>query len=245
MKIRFLKNETFRAALSASAPVFFGYLGIGIPFGLMIVNAGYPVWLAPVMSVSMYAGAGQYTAITLFASGENLASIALAEFLVNIRHLFYGLSLIKKFEPIPIAKKTYIIFALTDETYSLLTSIDIPKNISENNFYFFLALLNHLYWIFGGVLGAVAGSLLPFSFEGIDFALTSLFIVLLIEQIKQTREIFSPLAGFLGGAISFLLMKLQCIKNRNMLLVALVFTFAFLLFSKNENAKNSNGENDE
>lgn len=247
MKNLFQKNETFRASLSASAPVFFGYMGIGIPFGLMIANAGYPVWLAPVMSVSMYAGAGQYTAISLFAIGENLASIALAELLVNIRHLFYGLSLIKKLASLPFFKKTYIIFALTDETYSLLTSVDVPKNknINETNFYFFIAILNHSYWILGGIIGAVAGSVLPFSFEGVDFALTALFIVLLIEQIKKTREIFPPLAGFVGGALALILMKLHFIQNSNMLLVSLILTFVFLLFSKNENAKNSNGENDE
>ena len=120
-----MKKETFFKILKLTMPVFFGYIAIGIPFGIMLVKAGYPWWLAPVMSLTMYAGAGQFIAVGLFAKGVSLSEIAIAELMVNIRHIVYGLSLIKKFKDTG-KWKPYLVFALTDETYALLTVTDLP-----------------------------------------------------------------------------------------------------------------------
>jgi 4-azaleucine resistance transporter AzlC len=188
-------------AIKYSVPVLLGYLAIGIAFGLLLVKQGYPWWLSLVMSLVMYAGAGQYIAVGLFASGATLAEAVLVQFVVNARHIAYGLSLFKRFNQAG-AGKYYLIFALTDETFALLSSLpagesgaqegteDIMNHSLEerNQFMFLIALLDHGYWTLGSVIGAVAGSLIPFNMEGIGFALTALFVVLLIEQILRVRK---------------------------------------------------------
>ena len=178
-------------AFKYSIPVLLGYIAIGFAFGFLLVSNGYPAWLAFVMSVIMYAGAGQYIAVGLFASGASLTEAVLVQFVVNARHIAYGFSMFKRFKQSGIFKY-YLIFALTDETFALLSSLSDtdPKHTMKERgkFMFFVSLLNQGYWVLGSVIGAVAGSLLPFNFDGIGFALTALFIVLMIEQIMRVRK---------------------------------------------------------
>lgn len=194
-------------ALRYTIPVLLGYLAIGIAFGLLLVKNGYPWWLSLVMSLVMYAGAGEYIAVGLFATGATLAEAVLVQFVVNARHIAYGISLFKRFNQAG-AYKYYLIFALTDETFTLLSSLPERKSgvqggvlpegktrgleyhslEERNRFMFLVALLDHGYWTLGSVIGAVAGSLIPFNMEGIGFALTALFAVLLIEQILRVRK---------------------------------------------------------
>lgn len=187
-------HSAVRSAFPVTLPVLFGYLAIGIPFGLMLVKAGYPWYLAPVMSAFMYAGAGQYIAIGLFAAKVPLAGILVTILMVNIRHIVYGLSLIEQFKGVG-KWKAYLVFSLTDETYALLTGVKVPENVKSGDFYGSIALLNQTYWFAGSVVGALAGMYIPFSFAGIDFALTALFAVLLIEQIRRTKDLFPVLVG--------------------------------------------------
>lgn len=197
-------------AFKITVPVFFGYLAIGIPFGLMLVSAGYPWWLAPVMSVLMYAGAGQYMAVALFSSGASLSVIAVTMLLLNIRHIVYGLSLITPFKDTG-RWKPYLIFALTDETYALMTSCSVPRGVEPGRFYGTIALLDQSYWILGSFIGAVAGTLIPFSFDGVDFALTALFAVLLIDQIKKSRDFIPPVIGAVATVLAMLFVPSQYI----------------------------------
>lgn len=189
-----MSRYTLMQAFKVTVPVLFGYLAIGIPFGLVLVSAGYPWWLSPIMSILMYAGAGQYLAVSLFAAGASLSVVAVTMLLLNIRHIVYGLSLITPFKEAG-PWKPYLIFALTDETYALLTSCPVPRGVRPGEFYGAIALLDHLYWIAGSLIGAVAGTLIPFSFAGIDFALTALFAVLLIDQVKKSKDPVPPLVG--------------------------------------------------
>jgi predicted branched-subunit amino acid permease len=193
-------------------PVLLGYIAIGVAFGLLLAGAGYPWWLALVMSLVMYAGAGQYAAVGLFAAGAGLWEALAVQLVVNARHLAYGLPMRRRFSAAgPL--KYYLIFALTDETFALLSSLDgdegpdraspdtvrsdtvrsdsvRPDSVRSDSvrFMFYVALLDHSYWTAGSVIGAVAGSLLPFSMGGVGFALTALFIVLMIEQILRARK---------------------------------------------------------
>ena len=188
----------FFKSLRLTLPVFFGYIAIGIPFGLMITQAGYPWYLAPIMSIIMYAGAGQYAAVGLFASGASLPAIALTTLAVNIRHIVYGLSLSEKFADTG-KYKPYLIFALTDETYALLTSAALPPTASKGQWYASIAALNQSYWVLGSLLGALLGVWIPFTLKGVDFALTLLFIVLLIDQLKASKNPWPPLIGVFAG----------------------------------------------
>lgn len=190
-------------AFKITIPVLFGYLAIGIPFGLMLVSAGYPWWLAPIMSLLMYAGAGQYMAVALFSAGASLSVTAVTMLLLNIRHIVYGLSLITPFKDTG-KWKPYLIFALTDETYALMTSCSVPRGVNPGGFYGTIAILDHSYWILGSIIGAVAGTLIPFSFDGVDFALTALFAVLLIDQIKKSRDFVPPLIGAVATVLAMI-----------------------------------------
>lgn len=183
-----------RQTFPITLPVLFGYVAIGIPFGLMLVKAGYPWWLSPIMSVVMYAGAGQYIAVGLFAAGAPLPAMAVTMLMVNIRHIVYGLSLIQQFKTVG-AWKPYLIFSLTDETYALLTGVKVPDGLDPGRFYGSIALMDQFYWLVGSVIGALAGTLIPFSFKGVDFALTALFTVLLIDQLRRTRDAVPTLIG--------------------------------------------------
>ena len=182
------RRRLFLDAFKYSFPVLLGYLAIGSAFGFLMADAGYPWWLALVMSVIMYAGAGQYIAVGLFAAGTTLWEAALVQFVVNARHIAYGLSMMNRFRNLgPL--KYYVIFGMTDETFALLSSLPENYNNSERSrFMFLVTLLDHLYWITGGLIGAIAGSIIPFSTEGIGYALTALFIVLMIEQVLRLRK---------------------------------------------------------
>lgn len=215
-----LDQSNFHRAIRATVPVFFGYIAIGIPFGLMLVNAGYPWWLAPIMSVLMYAGAGQYLAVGLYAVGTPLIAILIAQFFVNIRHVFYGLSLISKFKNVG-KIKYFLMFALTDETYALLTMVNVPKDADVGSYYGTIALFDWLYWIGGSTLGALMGTVIPFDFAGVDFALTALFIVLLINQIRGSRDILPPVTGIVTALAAILLSRAGFLPSQHILLVAI------------------------
>lgn len=229
-----MNSNTFFKTAKLTTPVFFGYIAIGIPFGLMLVNAGYPWWLAPIASLAMYAGAGQYVAIGLFAANASLSTIAITELVVNIRHIVYGLSLITKFKNTG-KWKPYLVFALTDETYALMTSCDVPQNVSSGSFFGTIAVLDQSYWVLGSLLGAVIGTVLPFSLEGIDFALTALFVVLLIEQIKKTKDLVPPLIGGATTIIAILLEKFKILPSGNILIVALALGIAVIILVRGRN----------
>jgi 4-azaleucine resistance transporter AzlC len=242
---RRIHPAVFTAALKYSVPVLLGYLAIGVAFGLLLSDAGYPWALALVMSVVMYAGAGQYIAVGLFAAGAGLWEACLVQLVVNARHMAYGLTMLKRFKKAGVYKY-YLIFALTDETFALLSSLpgeaageaaakEAPVKESgdgEDNrgrFMFYVALLDHLYWIAGSVTGAVAGSLIPFSMEGIGFALTALFIVLMIEQILRVRK---PGIFIISAAAAVLAVLL--LPGRFSLLSAMALSLALLGLTERE-----------
>ena len=154
-------RRAFRAAFPATVPVLMGYLAIGMAFGLMLQAIGYNFIWAFFMSVTIYAGSGQYLGVELLGTAATLGSVALLTFIINFRHLVYGLSLLEKFKGMGI-RKLYMIFSLTDETYALLSSARVPERVDPHTYYFAIAVLDHCYWIAGSVIGSVAGALLGF-----------------------------------------------------------------------------------
>lgn len=191
------RSSVFAAAFKYSVPVLLGYLTIGIAFGLLTANAGYPWWIALATGLVMYAGAGQFIAVGLFAAGVSLWEAALVQLVVNARHIAYGFSMLKRYRNTGVFRY-YLIFGLTDETFALLSSLPenddaagnspFPSGADRGKFMFYVTALNQCYWVSGSVIGAVAGSLIPFDTGGIGFALTALFVVLMIEQILRVRK---------------------------------------------------------
>lgn len=225
-----LQKQNLKKCGRLTLPIFFGYISIGIPFGLMVVNAGYPWWLALVMCLTIFSGTGQYVGISLMACGASLSTFLVTQFFVGIRHIVYGLSLLKKFDKANVGKwKLFLIFALTDETYALVTTSDVPEGENAGEFYSLIAALDWFYWILGSLIGALLGTFLPFSFEGVDFALNSLFIVLMIDQIKKTKDFFPSACGIATCLAAIILARFGKLPEQHILIVALSLGLAVLL----------------
>ena len=146
------------------------------------------------MSLTIYAGSGQYLAVDLLKTGAALGSVALLTLIINFRHLVYGLSMLEKFQGMGL-KKIYMIGALTDETYALLSSARVPDRVEPHAYYFAIAVLDHCYWIAGSVIGSVAGALIQFDTTGIDFAMTALFLVIAVDQWESYPSHLPALLG--------------------------------------------------
>lgn len=195
-------KQAIKAAFPVTIPVLLGYLSIGIAFGLLFENAGYNFIWAFFTSLTVYAGAMQFIAVSFFYGGIGLIQIAVMTLVVNFRHVFYGLSFLDRFGGMGL-KKWYMAFALTDETYSLLCSRKAPENVDEKKFYFCVAFLNQSYWVLGSVIGSLAGALITFDTTGMDFAMTALFIVIFLDQWKAYATHIPALVG-LGCTIAVL-----------------------------------------
>lgn len=187
-------KKTIKYALMKSLPVMAGYIVLGIGFGILLKKAGYGLFWSFLMSLTIYAGSMQYVAVSLLTSGASLISVALTTVMVNARHLFYGISMIDKYEDAG-RKKPYLIFSLTDETYSILCNDDTPEELDKQWYRFFVSLFNQCYWISGCVLGSFIGTLFTFETAGIDFSMTALFVTVFVEQWLTTKNHWPALIG--------------------------------------------------
>ena len=220
-----MNQRTLAAAFSVTVPVLMGYLAIGMAFGLMLQSIGYGVGWALLMSLVIYAGSGQYLGVSLLAAGASLTQTAFLTLMVNFRHLVYGLSMLEKFRGMG-ARKFYMIFSLTDETYALLSSAKAPEGVDEHDFFFAVALLDHSYWIAGSIIGAVLGAALGFDTTGVDFAMTALFLVI---AVGQWRAAGSHLPALLGGAATLISLLLAGAEDMLLPALAIIVTALALL----------------
>jgi 4-azaleucine resistance transporter AzlC len=198
-----MSKESIKAlkfAFIQSVPVLFGYVFLGTAFGILLQKAGYNYIWALFASLTVYAGSLQFVLVSFLSFGTALTTVALMTLFINSRHIFYGLSFIEKFKETGKAYP-YMIFSLTDETYSVLCSLKVPDNINKNTVMFLIALLNHSYWVVGSVLGALIGQIIPFDVTGIDFSMTALFVVIFLEQWKTSKTHLPALIGFASGII--------------------------------------------
>ena len=198
-------RAVLRFSLKATLPIFFGYLALGIAFGILLQEAGYSWLWALGISLTVYAGSMQFVLVGFLAAGASLLTVALLTALVNCRHIFYGLSLLERFRGQGL-RRPYLIFALTDETYSLLCGMEPPPELDRGKVDLCISALDHSYWILGSVIGCVAGQLIPFDMEGVDFAMTALFVVIFVEQWQSGRSRPSALVGLVSGAVFLILL---------------------------------------
>jgi 4-azaleucine resistance transporter AzlC len=215
-------SKTLRSAFLATIPVMTGYLVLGFGFGIILKSGGYSVLLALAMSALIYAGSMQYVAIGLISGGASLITVAFTTLMVNARHLFYGVSMLEKYRGTG-KVKPYLIFSLTDETYSLLCHDD-PRVQNENKtqYYFFVSLLNHVYWISGSVLGAIVGTLVKFNTEGIDFVLTALFVTVFLDQWMSTKRHLPAVIGVASSVFCLVIFGSESFLIPSMLIIALL-----------------------
>ena len=217
-----------RAAFPATIPVLTGYLCIGMAYGLLMANAGYGVFWALLLSLLCYAGSMEFVAVSLLTAGFDPVQALLMALMINARHAFYSLSMREKDRGTGWARP-FLIFSLTDETFSLVSTLEPLDGVTRRDFYFWISLLDYLYWQMGSVLGALIGGLLPFDTTGLDFALTALFIVLFLEQWRKRENRPAALIGLGCTAVS-----LAVVGADRLVIPAMVLILAVLLGGRNK-----------
>lgn len=197
-----MEKQTTRSeiqyAFKQSVPVMLGYAFLGIAFGLMLQNAGYHFIWAFAISLFVYSGSMQFVLVTLLSGGAGLIYTAVMTFFINGRHIFYGISLLERYKSMGKACP-YMIFSLTDETYSLLCRTKVPSDLNEKSVTFWISFLDHCYWIAGSVIGALAGQFITFNSTGIDFSMTALFTAIVVEQWQESKSHIPAVTGFLAS----------------------------------------------
>ena len=217
------KSVIVRKAFLKSLPVMAGYVVLGIGFGILLRNAGYGVLWSAAMAVLIYAGSMQYVGISLLAGGAGILTTILTTVMVNARHLFYSISMIGCYKNAG-RYKPYMIFALTDETYSLLCDGETPDPEYADLYRFLVSLFNHLYWIAGCILGSLLGAVLPFSTAGIEFSMTALFIASFTEQWLRTKDYIPAMTGLLATLLCLVVLGPENFLIPAMLLITLILT---------------------
>ncbi len=219
-------HKDFRAACSRTWPVMFAYLFMSIAFGLSLNRAGFGVIWALLLSTVVYAGSLQFAMVSFLASATPLGTTALLSLFLNARHMFYGISFISRF------KKSgklfpYMVFSLTDETYSVLAGAKWDEGINSTKANFYVAVMNHLSWIIGSLIGSLAGQLIPFDFAGVEFSMTALFVIIFMEQWKSTKDHFPALTGVICAVVFLLVLG-----SERFLLPSLIVTVLIILLFK-------------
>ena len=195
----------FKFALKQTFPIFFAYIFLGIAFGIMMTEASFSILTTVLCSVFIYAGSMQIAMIPMLVAGASFPVLAVMTFFINARHLFYGVGFIDKFRRSG-WRYPYMVFALTDETYSILCSVKYPSGINEKNADFLIALCNQSYWILGSFLGAVAGRFLPFDLSGIEFSATAFFLVVVLNQLSQYKSKIPVLTGLISAVVFYVIL---------------------------------------
>ena len=220
-----------RSVLKTSLPIMFGFVPLGIAFGLLFQELGYPWFFATLMGIIVYAGAAQFMAIGFLSAGLGVLEIAMSTFFLNSRHMFYGLAFLESFGNWNL-RKFYLIFGMTDETYALLTTIKVPENYIKERFYLFITLFAQLYWVLGCTIGALSSDILTFNTDGMEFAATALFVVLLIEQWIMVRRMLPFILGFIASIIALIFFI------NHMLLFAIMISIASIVILRVIKIKN-------
>lgn len=218
-----MKKNAVRAAFLDTIPVLTGYVFLGFGFGILLHQSGYGVIWAAAMSLFIYAGSMQYVAVSLLSSGAGLLTSAMTAFLVNARHLFYGISMVDAYKGAG-KKKPYMIFALTDETYSLVSQDQAPEGMDRHTYCFLVSLFDQIYWVSGSILGSLAGSLLPINYEGIEFVLTALFVTIFVEQWLSTKNHLPAVIGVVSTVVCLLVFGRDAFLIPSMVIIAVVLT---------------------
>ena len=200
-----MNKLTIKRAFISSLPVMAGYIVLGMGFGVLLGARGYSFWWAILMSVTIYAGSMQYVGVSILADGASVLSAALMTLMVNARHIFYGISMIKRYRDMG-WRKWYAIFGLTDETYSLLcTEPELPDGVDRRNYNFLVTLMNQCYWILGGLIGALLVNAISFNSAGIDFSMTALFVITFVEQWEKNKQHLPAILGLLISVICLII----------------------------------------
>jgi len=196
--------RALKAAFPHTVPVLTGFLVLGMTYGVLMATKGYSVIWSVLMSAIAFCGSMQFVAITLLTVAFNPVEAFVLSLLVNARHLFYGISMLEKYKGLG-KIRYFLIYVLCDETFSISSSVEPPEGVHRREFYLFISLLDYLYWVFGTFLGGVLGAVISFDTSGMDFALTALFVVLFLEQMKRRENRINGVIGVVGTVLGLVI----------------------------------------
>lgn len=205
-------------ALHDTIPVMTGYLVLGIGFGILLSTKGYNALWALATGIAIYSGTMQFVAAEMFTGGTALSAAGLTALMVSARHLFYGISMVDRYKNIHGLKKFYVIYALTDETYSLVCESD------NEDYCFWVSLFDQCYWVCGSVIGGLLGQILPFDSRGIDFALTALFVSICVDQWLDSDNHTPAMTGLIASVMCLVIF------GRNNFLIPSMIAITIMLF---------------
>ncbi len=226
-----MKRKAFLAAFPHTLPIAVGFLFLGMSYGFYMRSAGFPFLFPMLTSMFIFAGSMEFVTVNLLLSPFNPLSVFLLTLMVNARHVFYGISLLDKYKNVG-WKKPYLIFGMCDESFTINCAVEPPQDVDRGWFMFFITLLNQIYWVTGATLGALLGSFLRFDTTGIDFVMTALFVVMFINQWRQSEKHGPALVG-LGVSFACLLVFKSNFILPAMALIVLWFAFTAARKEKN------------
>ncbi|MDD3204549.1 MAG: AzlC family ABC transporter permease [Lachnospiraceae bacterium] len=221
-------SRAFRAAFPHTIPVLTGFLVLGMAYGILMQTKGYGALWAMLMSAIAFCGSMQFVAITLLTVAFNPLQAFLLSIMVNARHLFYGISMLDKYKGLG-KVRVFLIYTLCDETFSIASSVAPPEDINRKYFFFFISLLDYLYWQAGTLLGSLLGSFITFDTTGLDFVLTALFVVLFLEQMKKKENYAAGVIGILGTLLSRVLFGAD-----NLVIPAMIIILVILIAGRKQ-----------
>lgn len=222
-------NLTFKEAFKDSIPIMAGYIVLGSGFGIVASSYNYNILVPICMSLFIYAGSMEYLTLSLLSMGTTLINAAIMTVVVNLRHMFYGIAMLSKYNNLK-KHKTYTIFSLTDETFSVVVSKKLNDDLNSDEYYFYISLLDQFYWLVGTIVGYLIGNILPFSSEGVDFSMTALFICVVIGQWEENKNHFPTIIGFVVSIICLLIFG-----GSNFLIPSIFLICLILIFTRGKN----------
>ena len=210
--------RSFRAAFPRTIPILAGFLFLGMAYCIYMNVSGFSFVYPMIMAAVIFGGSLEFLAVQMLLSPFAPLQVLLVSLMIQARHLFYGISMLDKFKDMG-WKKFYLIYGMCDETFSVNCTAYIPDDCDRGWFYFFVTLLNQLYWVGGATLGGLLGNLITFDTKGLDFVMTAMFIVIFLEQWFKDKHHFSELAGLAAsvacllifGADNFMIPTMVCI----------------------------------
>ncbi len=198
------RMQALRAAFPYTIPIFAGFWFLGLTYGIYMNVSGFSFWYPMFMSMTIFAGSVEFVAVNLLLGAfDPLQAFAMA-FIINARHLFYGISMLDRFKGLG-WKKLYLIFGMCDESFSINYTAEIPDGVDRGWFYFFVTLLNQIYWVLGATLGGIFGSFIRFNTEGLEFVMTAMFVVIFLEQWNKEKNHTASLLGLILSAFCLIL----------------------------------------
>lgn len=196
-------KAAFRAAFPLTLPICVGFLFLGMSYGFLMKSSGFATLWTAAMSLFIFAGSMEFIAMNLLLASFNPIYSFLLTLMVNARHLFYGISMLERYRGMG-WKKPYLVFGLCDETFSINCTAKVPEGVDRGTFYLIVTMLNQCYWVTGAITGSLLGNILTFNTEGLDFVMTSLFTVMLVNQWEEKKDHRPAIAGIAASLLCLL-----------------------------------------